>query len=283
MSTKDARHQVYLYVTLVFICSYLLQWIMISRGGISSFGNCGIFSLMWVPGVIALIFKWIYRNNLPALGWARPSFSQALISYLLPLFACIVIYGIAWSSGLASLVIPWEGIARKLMPGYLGFSLLFLYTASWIFVQNTAFALGEEIGWRGLLLPLLFRAKIPHPLLISGIIWGFWHLPLILFGGYTSGEFPLISALIFMIMVISAGTIIGWLRLSFNSLWPAVIFHASHNTFLQSFFDRLTSNSPYVKYIIGESGILTMVIYIIIAFYIIHFKLPSLRHSKKTE
>src|SRR5699024_11776789 len=42
--------------------------------------------------------------------------------------------------------------------------------------------LGEEIGWRGWLLPNLRPLGTWPALLLSGVIWGVWHAPLILLG-----------------------------------------------------------------------------------------------------
>ena len=58
-------------------------------------------------------------------------------------------------------------------------------------------ATGEEIGWRGYMLTRLVDAKIPRPILVSGLIWWGWHAPLILSGQYASGPYPALSALLF--------------------------------------------------------------------------------------
>jgi membrane protease YdiL (CAAX protease family) len=43
-------------------------------------------------------------------------------------------------------------------------------------------ALGEEFGWRGTLLPLLRPLGEQRAALLSGLVWGVWHLPLVLCG-----------------------------------------------------------------------------------------------------
>src|SRR3989339_531621 len=47
---------------------------------------------------------------------------------------------------------------------------------------NAFFALGEEIGWRGLLLHEWKHLGFWKCSLLTGVIWGLWHLPLILLG-----------------------------------------------------------------------------------------------------
>lgn len=43
-------------------------------------------------------------------------------------------------------------------------------------------ALGEELGWRGWLLPKPLPLGTLPALLVSGVIWGLWHAPIILLG-----------------------------------------------------------------------------------------------------
>ncbi len=47
----------------------------------------------------------------------------------------------------------------------------------------------------------------------------------------------------------------GYLRTRSSSLWPWVILHATHNTFIQGIFDPLTASSGWAKYITTEFGI----------------------------
>ena len=49
---------------------------------------------------------------------------------------------------------------------------------------NSLFTLGEELGWRGFLLPRLIRCGMGQwtALVVSGTIWGIWRAPLVLQG-----------------------------------------------------------------------------------------------------
>ncbi|HEX2981263.1 MAG TPA: type II CAAX endopeptidase family protein [Anaerolineaceae bacterium] len=62
---------------------------------------------------------------------------------------------------------------------------------AWFFLSNLAIVWGEELGWRGYLLPEL-QARC-HPLLATLIVWGVWavwHLPLFFIQGTTQSAFP---------------------------------------------------------------------------------------------
>jgi membrane protease YdiL (CAAX protease family) len=93
------------------------------------------------------------------------------------------------------------------------------------------------------MVPLLVRVRAPAPLVLSGIIWGLWHTPLILFGDYATSGHPAVSALLFMLAIAGAAVSFGWLRLASASVWPAMLIHASHNAWFQSVFDSLTAHS----------------------------------------
>jgi membrane protease YdiL (CAAX protease family) len=94
---------------------------------------------------------------------------------------------------------------------------------------NVLPALGEEIGWRGWLLPHLLRLGLVPALLLSGLIWGLWHAPLILLG-YNYPGAPGWLALLLMVGVCTVtGAVFGWLRLRSESVWPAAIAHGAFN------------------------------------------------------
>ena len=40
--------------------------------------------------------------------------------------------------------------------------------------------MGEEMGWRGYMLTRLIDAEFSRPILISGLIWATWHVPIVI-------------------------------------------------------------------------------------------------------
>ncbi|WP_186438563.1 CPBP family intramembrane glutamic endopeptidase [Cohnella terricola] len=171
---------------------------------------------------------------------------------LFPVVIGLVAYGTAWITGLVEYVTPDTFI--KASPAITFIAMLLLQM-----IVGTAVGLigsvGEELGWRGYMLTRLIDARIPYPMLISGIIWGLWHLPVMIAGNYNSGPYPALSVLLFMISIASFGYIIGRMRLKTGSVWPAVFLHASWNAVIQDVFDAFSQGKNALLWT-GESGIL---------------------------
>ena len=155
---------------------------------------------------------------------------------------------------------------------------LLLFVATVGTVVGVVTAAGEEIGWRGYLLTRLIDAGVPRPVLVSGVIWGLWHVPLIVAGVYIadSGQSRLLTVLLFMVTVISFGVIIARFRLATGSVWPAIVLHAAWNSIIQQGFDRSTTGANAALWT-GEAGILVATMMIIAAVVISLRPGPMLR------
>ncbi len=93
---------------------------------------------------------------------------------------------------------------------------------------NALFAFGEEWGWRGYLLQKLLPLGQWPALVICGVIWGLWHLPVILLG-YNYPLYPNMGWSFMLVLCILLGILFGWTRLATGSIWPAVIAHGALN------------------------------------------------------
>lgn len=93
---------------------------------------------------------------------------------------------------------------------------------------NIIFAMGEELGWRGFLLPRLMPLGQWKAVLLTGAIWGFWHTPAIM-QGHNYPDHPYIGVILMIIFCILLGVIFGWLYLNTKSPWVAALAHGSFN------------------------------------------------------
>jgi membrane protease YdiL (CAAX protease family) len=93
---------------------------------------------------------------------------------------------------------------------------------------NVVFALGEELGWRGYLLPQLMPLGQWKAILLSGVIWGVWHAPAIVQGHNYPG-YPVLGVFMMIIFCVLLSIIFSWMYLNTRSPWVAALAHGSVN------------------------------------------------------
>ena len=252
------------FLALTILFDAPLSALMIHAGRDDVGHLLAIYAEMWAPGAAAIVTCLLLKKRVAALAFATPPARYAWLGYGIPLLAACVTYPVLWLTTLAPLkFIAFEASARSdLALGGGATVVTFLLVATIGIIRSCSAALGEEIGWRGLLVPALAeRMGFAGVTLVSGLIWATWHLPLML--ALPGGPPPLSLVLFFMSVTIAAG-ITAWLRLQSGSIWPAVLFHASHNVFLQTFFDPLTITTGRAGYFATEGGLGMVVAYAII-------------------
>lgn len=205
------------------------------------------YLLMWIPGATAICLRLVTRQGFADAGlcagqpkwWAR--------SYLIPLGMGALTYGMAYALGQVELAphlkeqSMYGPVPLKLKWPNAEWSATTLLAIRLAIVSTIgisvgyAAALGEEIGWRGFLLPKLIESGQRFPILISGMVWGVWHVPFVLM--FYSRHQVMSAALYFMACVASA-PFIAWVRLGSGSVLVAAMAHAAYNSFYQEFFDH---------------------------------------------
>lgn len=110
------------------------------------------------------------------------------------------------------------------------------------FVMFTPY-FGEEYGWRYFLQPILFK-KLGHikGILVLGVIWGIWHLPLNFFY-YTSPADGLISVVNQIFVCIGIGILLAYVYMKTDNIWAAVMIHFLNNNLAPFFAGDLTAES----------------------------------------
>ncbi len=254
--TDGAKKKVLTYLLLAFALSSIFYYLILSRGKMSTLPVLG---LMWCPGIAGLVTRLIYQGNVRGIGWGWGKTRYQVASYLVPLAGGILVYGVAWLTGLA-------GFKGATTQRPLWISLLLLATLG--FLINVVLALGEELGWRGLLVPELAKVtSFGWTAAISAAVWVLYHYPLILFADYHSSA-PRWWSLLFFTLDISAASVgFAWMRLRSGSVWTGVILHASHNLFLQEVFDPLTVDKGKTQYWTTEFGLGMFLFYGIVAWW----------------
>jgi CAAX protease family protein len=254
--------QILTYLVLVFAFSSVPEYVMIHAGHVGAGNGLAVSLVMWCPAFSALVTCWLFRVDLATLGWNWRPAKYEVWSYFIPILYAFT--GLHCDMGADSRFVRFATFAQPLGQAF-GFPqspttvTLFLAIPCYAtvgVVGSMARALGEEIGWRGFLLPrLVQQAGFTWGCLLSGCIWAVWHYPALLFADYNSGTRPAFALTCFTLMVIADSYILGWLRLKSGSLWTATVLHASHNLFIQAIFDRTTAPVGRALYITTEFGV----------------------------
>ncbi|HLP26079.1 MAG TPA: type II CAAX endopeptidase family protein, partial [Acidobacteriota bacterium] len=201
---------------------------------------------MWCPAAAAILVRILFRRGLSGLGLRLGKARWLVLALVLPALAGLVMFGAAWIFQIAPL--DASKIHKLLAPSFipLFFGVLAVCTIA---------ALGEELGWRGLLVPELSRCMGYTKLaIVSGLIWTVWHLPLILFTDYHGSGPRWMSVVSFTVFVVASSFVHAWMRLVSGSVWVSALLHGASNYFIQAFYPALTMRTPEGDAMLGEFG-----------------------------
>jgi membrane protease YdiL (CAAX protease family) len=245
---RTARRGLALYLGIVVALSAPLELIIIGADLDGGANNPALWllliaGLMAVPTIASFTARFALREGFADVSF-RPAGRIPLVWALcFPLLIALPSYGIGWASGLVEFALPPAG------PWIAALALLS--------TLNLVLVSGEEIGWRGYMLTRLIDAGVPHPVLVSGLIWGLWHVPLVLWAGYADGPSPALSVATLVLTAVALGSVLARIRLETGSIWPPIVMHAAWNVTLQAGFDPATAG-PDAALWVGETGILTV-------------------------
>lgn len=261
-AVQKARRGLGVYLLLVVLGSAVVQSLLISAADGITHHTGLVFALMWTPAVASLVTRLVLREGPRDVSFRLGANARRplLIAWLFPLVVGLIAYGFAWTSGLETFQPrPMASLGLQDSPVALRFLVSLGVMLTLGTLLSALSAVGEEIGWRGYMLTRLIDAGVPRPILVSSLIWGLWHTPLIVSGQYASGPYPVLSAFLFLIGITGGGYVAARARLESGSIWPATLFHASWNSLIQGTFDGFTRGGDTANSATlwtGESGIL---------------------------
>jgi CAAX protease family protein len=226
------------------------------------------FWTLWsiTPTVAALIMLLVVtregysKEGWKSLGLHRLGLNVWWIAFGLTLLITVAASAVVWATPLASFVVPEGGILNVVINFLISFAIAAL-----------TFALAEEIGMRGYLQPRLMSLGRTRALLVVGLVWATWHMPLYYF---VAKLFPVGNVLLFVPLfygtIVAASFFFGYLRIYTGSTWPASIAHSVHNTAWSTLTGfTVTSSAGLVNlYLVGDYGILILVGVVIGAIWI---------------
>ena len=271
---RGSWNRVGFYLLLTFALSGIFYFFIIHAGHLGAGRGLYVLGLMWCPGVAGLLTRYRYERSLRNHGWTWGNPKYQWASYLIPIAYGAAVYVVVWATGLGgfyshpfldsqSTAFGWSGS----LPAGLRL-LMYVGIAGTIGMpQSCASALGEELGWRGYLVPELAKnTSFTKTALFSGLVWSVWHYPILLFADYNAGTPAWYALTCFTVLVVGISFLYAWMRLKSGSMWTGMLLHASHNLWIQGIYDPLTVDTGRTKYVIGEFGIGLALAGIVIAY-----------------
>jgi uncharacterized protein len=192
---------------------------------------------MWGPGIGAIVATLASDGkmsdlNLKRLGPKRYLFWAWLLFPILSVATGLVTLLLGFGQFDPNLTLINDSLAALPPDAGLTPTLLIVAQVAAAFtiapIINTLFAMGEELGWRGYLLPQLLHLGEWKAIIISSVIWGFWHAPAIMQGHNYPG-YPVAGVFMMVIFTVLLGIIFSWLYLNTKSPWVPALAHGSVN------------------------------------------------------
>ncbi|MCO4822077.1 MAG: CPBP family intramembrane metalloprotease [Flavobacteriaceae bacterium] len=228
---------------------------------------------MWSPAIAAFITLKIKGRRISSLNWNWADWKYIRWSYFIPALAGIITYILIWIFGFGNLatvevITEWAKELQLMGIGTLDtipivvIAILLLGTIE--VIRSAATTLGEEIGWRGFFIYELRKVlSFTGVSVFSGIIWAAWHWPLFVY--YSNNA--ILEFLAFLTTCIFMSFTMTYYTFKSKSLWPAVIFHAVSNVYIQKIMPPLTTKIEGTEHWLGENGIMFTIVTCVFGIY----------------
>lgn len=233
-----AKKQIIIYIVLSFLIAWILFLIIPLKGMVYGEQRSTLLltGAMFAPAISSILVRLITKEGFKNM-LLKPNFKGNIKTYLLIFFGPSLL--IIVSAILYFLLFPTHfdtGLTllqgAEVNPG----TIILVSLLQVILVGpviNIVPTMGEELGWRGYLLPklrTLFSDRLS--IIISGIIWGLWHAPVIIMGhnyGTDYPGYPYVGILVMVVFCVALGIIEGYFTIKLNSVIPAAMIHSAMN------------------------------------------------------
>jgi membrane protease YdiL (CAAX protease family) len=256
----------------------------IKYGTVSSIA---IIALLYMPGpaISAIIVqKFIFKEQLQLIGLTLKNISLRdllfvpviyLAFIVITLFIIFIAGNLLHIHGFGEISFASEDVSHniQLLVNRLGKTvpaikiqhaeiLLVVSVLSGIFSGasiNMIFALGEELGWRGLLLTELKGTGFIKSNFVIGTIWGAWHFPIILMG-HNYPNYPYLGCLMMLLFCISLSFVFSMITMRSKTVFAAAALHGMINAGAPVTLLCVTGGNELIGSIVGLSGVLAALI-----------------------
>ncbi len=227
-----------------------------------------VAGLMWTPALATFLTLKLKGRRIRDLDWGWGDAKWHGLAYAMPIAYGLIAYGLLWGVGLGDAPDPrfikelskylalynWSDTAVLMF----GVAVLGSFGMLWHYITS----FGEEVGWRGLLTPLLMRKMGFLGTSVSvGLVWAVWSAPIIFFPDYNAGPRDLgIQFVNYTLVSVGVSMVQTYIRLKAGSLWPSVMLHAAHNVYILSILEPVTIEFEHTWRYAHEFGFILPVV-----------------------
>lgn len=229
---KLERKRVFIFIGIVFGLDLVLS-LMYAQNR-----NANVLGILMLTPAIAVILTMLITKesfiNLP-LKKAKGKLKGSVCAYFLPPLLALVgtiMYFMLFSQDFNPLgssyaiklqALSLDQYASILIPSYL---LGILINPVGGLIQ----CFGEELGWRGYLYPKLSKMlSNKKATLMTGVVWGLWHAPVVAMGFNYGKDYPWIAVVAMVLFCSVINIILCSFKNWMGSVWSCVLFHAALN------------------------------------------------------
>ena len=281
MEANMDKKRLCIFLSIVFIISWgLVSIIPLTGDKYGSVKSLLILSaLMLIPAISSVLTRLITKEGFKNT-YLRPRFKGNIKYYLIAYFMTnifiilgVILFFIIFPNMLdTNLTSLKESLQSQGVTIDANIILIAQFVQGILIgpIINIIFTLGEEIGWRGYLLQKLCKQfNVQKSIIISGVIWGIWHAPIIAMGyNYGTGYLgaPWLGIFDMIVFCIFVGSYLSYITIKTKSVIPAGIAHSAINSFAAIGMIICKSNAnPFIGPL--PTGIIGGSIFILVGIY----------------
>jgi uncharacterized protein len=278
-----------LYILLAFGISWTAALAMyvfdISYGSVPSLVIIGLWFMPGPAYAVFIIQHFIYKEGFEIYGWSFdkkdiPKYLKVTFWFLTLIalcFATIALLGnthliekfgqvdfsqASFDKNIQELAAGKVTSAMPQINSFLAFAVIIIAGILSSFTFNLPFMFGEELGWRGLLLKETKGFGFLSSCIFMGVIWGFWHAPIILMGhNYPSN--PIAGVGMMCLFTIGLCPIFAYVRNKTKSILGPCILHGMINSTATIFLLFLVNKNEFYSSIAGWAGVAAGILFCI--------------------
>lgn len=272
------------YLAISFGLAWAVEVYLIVGRGVSFAGipplvaQWVLAAVMFTPALGAwAVGRFVTRDGLRAAGWSPGPWRAYAATYLMVPSVFAAAYGLTWALGLGKP--DWDlslflAQVERLVPGSAArtpaaptlLAVVALSSLTFAPLVNSVFAFGEELGWRGFLLPRLLPLGTLPALVLHGAIWGLWHAPVV-WAGFNYPGHPVAGIAMMTLLCTVLGIFIGGLRLRYDSVWLASFAHGAINAQGYGVWRMLFPDADPLRG--GATGVVGLLLWLIPALWVL--------------